>query len=49
MNLNPNDWSCLPTAFANVIEIPVGSHRCGPETPPLPLPQDSSPGGEQAL
>ena len=25
MNLNPNSWSCLPTAFANVIEIPVGS------------------------
>ena len=25
MNLNPNNWSCLPTAFANIIEIPVGS------------------------
>lgn len=23
MNINPNKWSCLPTAFANVIGVPV--------------------------
>lgn len=24
MNINPNKWSCLPTAFANVIGVPLG-------------------------
>ena len=24
MNLNPNDWSCLPTSFANVLRMDLG-------------------------
>jgi len=24
MNINPNEWSCLPTAFANLIDMPIG-------------------------
>ena len=25
MNINPNSWSCLPTAFSNVIDMPIGA------------------------
>ena len=25
MNLNPNEWSCTPTAFANVLQMDVGT------------------------